>query len=88
MLYLHKVFLLITTPKSNLSKQYKHFRKGVAFSFGRLELFLHFRSRAGSFLDFFPDSGFGTYVCHVDHHGDFIGASRTRFLTSYFLAVL
>ena len=45
-----KVFLLITTPKSNPSKHYKHFRKAVTFAF-RIIL-----------RTFVPDSGFGTYV--------------------------
>ena len=48
-LYLHKFFLPITTPKSNPSKHYKHFRKAVAFAFRKLELCRHCRFRAGSF---------------------------------------
>jgi hypothetical protein len=34
---LDKFFLLITTPKSNLSEHHKHFRKAVAFDFKKLE---------------------------------------------------
>jgi hypothetical protein len=49
MLYLHKFFLPMTTPKSNPSKHYKHFRKAVAFAFRKLELCRHCRFRAGSF---------------------------------------
>jgi hypothetical protein len=48
-LYLHKFFLSITTPKSNPSKHYKHFRKAIAFAFWKLELCRHCRFRAGSF---------------------------------------
>jgi hypothetical protein len=48
-LYLDKFFLPMTTPKSNPSKHYKHFRKAVAFAFRKLELCLHCRFRAGSF---------------------------------------
>jgi hypothetical protein len=39
----------MTTPKSNPSKHYKHFRKTIAFCFRKLELCRHCRFRAGSF---------------------------------------
>jgi hypothetical protein len=69
-LYLHKFFLPITTPKSNPSTYYKHFRKAVAFAFRKLELCRHCRFRAGSF------SGLSSRIrvlaqCHVDRHGHF-----------------
>jgi hypothetical protein len=56
--------LVITTPKSNPSKHYKHFRKAVAFAFRKLELCWHCRFRAGSFScrTFVPDSGVGTCI--------------------------
>ena len=69
-LYLHKFFLPITTPKSNPSKHYKHFRKAVAFAFRKLELCRHCRFRAGSFSGLRPGFRFW-HICHVDHHGHF-----------------
>jgi hypothetical protein len=36
--YTLQVFLPMTTPKSNPSKHYKHFRKAIAFPFRKLEL--------------------------------------------------
>ena len=44
----------MTTPKSNPSKHYKHFRKAVAFRFRKLELCRHCRFRAGSFSGLSP----------------------------------
>ena len=69
-LYLHKFFLPITTPESNPSTHYKHFRKAVAFAFRKLELCRHCRFRAGSF------SGLSSRIrvlAHmpVDRHGHF-----------------
>ena len=62
----------MTTPKSNPSKHYKHFRKAIAFRFRNLELCRHCRFRAEViFRTFVPDSGFGTCICHVDRHGHF-----------------
>ena len=56
----------MTTPKSNPSKHYKHFRKAIAFPFRKLELCRHCHFRAGSF------SGFRfSHICHVDRHGHF-----------------
>ena len=62
----------MTTPESNPSKHYKHFRKAIAFRFRNLELCRHCRFRAEViFSTFVPDSGFGTCICHVDRHGHF-----------------
>jgi hypothetical protein len=44
----------MTTPKSNPSKHYKHFRKAIAFPFRKLELCRHCRFRAGSFSGLLP----------------------------------
>ena len=62
---------LITTPKSNPSKYYKHIRKAVAFAFAFWELAMSTLLFQGGVIlrIFVPDSGFGT--CHVDHHGHF-----------------
>ena len=49
--------LLITTPVSNPSKHYRHFRKAVA-------------SGQGHFQDFRPGFRFW-HICHVDRHGHF-----------------
>ena len=60
----------MTTPKSNPSKHYKHFRKAVAFRFRMLELCRHCRFRAGSFSELSPRIQFW-HICHVDRHGHF-----------------
>ena len=62
--------LLITTPINNLSKHYRHFRKVVACIGLKLELYRHFRFRAGHFEDFCHGFGFW-HMCHVDRHGPF-----------------
>jgi hypothetical protein len=70
----------MTTPKSNPSKHYKHFRKAVAFRFRKLELCRLIWSYADSFsevgvmLDHFQDfrPAFRFWhICHVDRHGHF-----------------
>ena len=60
----------MTTPKSNPSKHYKHFRKTIAFCFLKLELCRHCRFRVGHFQDFRPGFRFW-HICHVDRHGHF-----------------
>ena len=59
----------MTTPKSNPSKHYKHFRKAIAFPFRKLELYVDTAvSGLGHFQDFRP--GFRLWhICHLDHHG-------------------
>ena len=39
----------MTTPKTNPTEHYKHFRKAIAFPFQKLELCRHCRFRAWSF---------------------------------------
>jgi hypothetical protein len=60
----------MTTPKSNPSKHYKHFRRAIAFPFRKLEVCRHCRFRAGSFQDFRPGFRFW-HICVVDRHGRF-----------------
>ena len=65
-----KFFFLITTPKSNSSKHFKHLRKAVGVGFQQLDPCRHCRFRAGSF------SGLSSriqvwHICHVDRHGHF-----------------
>jgi hypothetical protein len=60
----------MTTPKTNPSEHYKHFRKAIAFPFRKLELCRHCRFRAGHFQDFRPGFRFW-HICHVDRHGHF-----------------
>ena len=61
----------LTTPKSNPSKRYKHFRKAVAFCFRKLELYVGTAvSGRGHFQDFCPGFRFW-HICHVDRHGHF-----------------
>jgi hypothetical protein len=50
-----------TTPKTNPSEHYKHFRKAIAFPFRKLELCRHCRFRAGSF------SGLSTRIQVLAH---------------------
>jgi hypothetical protein len=60
----------MTTPKSNPSKHYKHFRMAIAFRFSKLELCRHCRFRAGSFSGLSPRIQV-SHICHVDRHGHF-----------------
>jgi hypothetical protein len=60
----------MTTPKSNPSKHYKHFRKAVAFRFGSWSYVGHPVSGRGHFQDFRPGFRFW-HICHVDRHGHF-----------------
>ena len=67
----------MTTPKSNPSKHYKHFRKAIAFPFRKLELYNYCGfhkdtavSGRGHFQDFRPGFRF-SHICHVDRHGHF-----------------
>ena len=64
------VLLLITTPVSNPSKHYRHFRKAVACIGLKLELCRPAVSGRGHFEDFRPGFGFW-HICHVDRHGHF-----------------
>jgi hypothetical protein len=54
----------MTTPKTNPSEHYKHFRKAIAFPFRKLELSMSTLPLQGGviFRTFVPDSGFGTYA--------------------------
>jgi hypothetical protein len=61
----------MTTPKSNPSKHYKHFRKTNAFCFRKLKLYVDTAvSGRGHFQDFRPGFRFW-HICHVDRHGHF-----------------
>ena len=63
--------LIITTPISNPSKHYRHYRKDIACIGLKLELFRHCCFRAVSFYkDFRPGFEFW-HICHVDRHGHF-----------------
>jgi hypothetical protein len=53
----------MTTPKSNPSKHYKHFRNAVAFAFHEVRAMSALPFQGGViFRTFAPDSGFGTYA--------------------------
>jgi hypothetical protein len=53
----------MTTPKSNPSKHYKHFRKTIAFCFREVIAMSTLPFQGGViFRTFVPDSGFGTYA--------------------------
>jgi hypothetical protein len=54
----------MTTPKSNPSKHYKHFRKTIAFCLDDTAVSGRGHFVSGSFRarTFVPDSGFGTYA--------------------------
>jgi hypothetical protein len=53
----------MTTPKTNPSEHYKHFRKAIAFPFHEVGAMstLPFQGVV-IFRTFVPDSGFGTYA--------------------------
>jgi hypothetical protein len=63
-LYVDKFLLPLTTPKSNPSKHYKHFRKAVALVlFSEVGAMSALPFQGGViFRTFAPDSGFGRYA--------------------------
>ena len=57
----------MTTPKTNPSEHYKHFRKAIAFPFRKVDTAVSGRDH---FQDFRPGFRFW-HICHVDRHGHF-----------------